>query len=88
MSLKQIKSKIHGVGKTMQVTKSHGGGFGRQNAQKPGKAFSVRPYSVAAFKMLKRIKSSLRENHPFLTERDSGKYLAIVIVSDRGWPEA
>ena len=84
MSLKQIKSKIRGVGKTMQVTKAMEAVSAAKMRKSQEKAFSVRPYSVAAFKMLKRIKSSLRENHPFLTERDSGKYLAIVIVSDRG----
>lgn len=84
MSLKQIKNKIKSVAKTRQVTKAMEAVSAAKMRKSQDKAFQLRPYAAAAFRVLHRVSHKGIEKHAYLQERSAGKTLVIVIVSDRG----
>lgn len=85
MSLKSVKNKIKSIDKTRQVTKAMESVSAVKMRKSQSGAIGVRPYAVAALKILRSISgSNAAINHPLTTPRPVKRTLVIVISADKG----
>ena len=85
-SLKDVKMKIVGVGKTKQITKAMNMVASAKLRGAQARIERFRPYAAKYRDVLAELSSKVEGNaHPLLTEHEEKKHCAIVLVtSDRG----
>ncbi|HYF10595.1 MAG TPA: F0F1 ATP synthase subunit gamma, partial [Candidatus Paceibacterota bacterium] len=84
-SLKAIKGKIRAVDKTRQVTRAMEAVSAVKMRKSQERALRSRAYAVSALRILKRMSGTLESRaHPLVAPKASGKFLFIVVTSDRG----
>lgn len=85
MALKQVKNKIVATKKTGQVTKAMEAVSAVKMRKSQERALSGRPYVRAAIRVLSRLAES-RDGlaHPFVSPRQEGVRLLVVVTSDKG----
>ncbi len=85
MALKQVKNKIIATKKTGQVTKAMEAVSAVKMRKSQEKAMQGRPYVRSALRILAKLSRSEEGlSHPFVTRRDSGRKLLVVVTSDKG----
>lgn len=85
MALKQVKNKIIATKKTGQVTKAMEAVSAVKMRKSQQKALQGRPYVRSALRILSRLANSRDGlDHPFMTPREEGKKLVIIVTSDKG----
>jgi len=84
-SLKAIKGKIRAVDKTRQVTRAMEAVSAVKMRKSQERALKARAYSVSALRILKRLAGTLESReHPLVKLKATGKFLFVVVTSDRG----
>ncbi|MCE9644257.1 ATP synthase F1 subunit gamma [Candidatus Parcubacteria bacterium] len=84
-SLKAIKGKIRAVDKTRQVTRAMEAVSAVKMRKSQERALRARAYSVSALRILKRLSGTMESReHPLVKKKAQGKFLFIVVTSDRG----
>ena len=84
-SLKAIKGKIRAVDKTRQVTRAMEAVSAVKMRKSQERALRSRAYAVSAIRILKRVSSTLESReHPLVKAKVGGKFLFVVVTSDRG----
>lgn len=85
MALREIKNKIKAVGKTRQVTRAMEAVSAAKMRKSQERALSARPYAVSAFRVLKRVSSTLKTSAALFKARTGERKLLVVLVTaDRG----
>lgn len=85
-SLKDVKTKIVGVGKTKQITKAMNMVASAKLRGAQARIERFRPYAAKYHKVLAELSQKVEGNaHPLLAEHEEKKHCAIVLItSDRG----
>ncbi len=85
MSLKTVKNKIKSIDKTRQVTKAMEAVSAVKMRKSQGSALAVRPFALAALKVLRNASSSIEAtNHPLTVVRPVSRTCVIVVSADKG----
>jgi F-type H+-transporting ATPase subunit gamma len=85
MSLKTVKNKIKSIDKTRQVTKAMEAVSAVKMRKSQASALSVRPFALAALKILRNASSSIEAtNHPLTLVRPVVRTCVIVVSADKG----
>ena len=83
-SLRDLRRKMKAIKSTRQVTKAMELVAASKMRRAVQNAVQLRRYASTAMSILERMAEVHPELHPYLTERPSGKILALLFTSDRG----
>lgn len=85
VSAKSIKNRIRSMESTRQITRAMELVAASKLRKAQNQAITTRPYYTCLYETINRIAEENSEIHsPFMTERETGKTLCIVIAGDRG----